>query len=104
MRKDPLEPIDQSTRLADNLLRSLLTFPSAFSPQHAQGPAGPHRLQLQHVVHIFRMATPPLVFICSMRKDPLDPIDGGTKVRIALRRLLDPQAVKVGLIWVVRLA
>lgn len=31
-----------------------------------------------------------------MRKDPLDPIDGGTKVRIALRRLLDPEAVKVG--------
>lgn len=29
-----------------------------------------------------------------MRKDPLDPIDGGTKVRIALRRLLNPEAVK----------
>lgn len=31
-----------------------------------------------------------------MRKDPLDPIDGGTKVKIALRRLLNPEAVKVG--------
>ena len=30
-----------------------------------------------------------------MRKDPLDPIDGGTKVRIALRRLLRPNEVKV---------
>lgn len=30
-----------------------------------------------------------------MRKDPLDIIDGGTKVRLALRRLLNPQAAKV---------
>ncbi|EFN57265.1 hypothetical protein CHLNCDRAFT_143829 [Chlorella variabilis] len=36
----------------------------------------------------------PLVLNHRMRKDPLDPIDGGTKVRIALRRLLDPEAVK----------
>jgi hypothetical protein len=35
--------------------------------------------------------------MCRMRKDPLDPIDGGTKVRIALRRLLNPEAAKVGL-------
>jgi len=33
-------------------------------------------------------------FYRSMRKDPLDPIDGGTKVRIALRRILDPEAAK----------
>lgn len=30
-----------------------------------------------------------------MRKDPLDVIDGGTKVRIALRRMLRPAEVKV---------
>eukprot|EP00887_Chlorella_sp_A99_P003549 scaffold7.g3549.t1 len=35
-----------------------------------------------------------LVLNHRMRKDPLDPIDGGTKVRIALRRLLDPEAAK----------
>ena len=29
-----------------------------------------------------------------MRKDPLDPIDGGVKVRVALRRVLDPEAAK----------
>ena len=29
-----------------------------------------------------------------MRKDPLDPIDGGTKVRLALRRLLNPERYK----------
>lgn len=31
---------------------------------------------------------------CRLRKDPLDPIDGGTKVRIALRRMLNPDAYK----------
>ncbi|KAI3434724.1 hypothetical protein D9Q98_002785 [Chlorella vulgaris] len=36
----------------------------------------------------------PLVLNHRMRKDPLDPIDGGTKVRIALRRLLNPEAAK----------
>lgn len=36
----------------------------------------------------------PLVLNHRMRKDPLDPIDGGTKVRIALRRLLNPELVK----------
>ncbi|KAL4434009.1 hypothetical protein ABPG75_000450 [Micractinium tetrahymenae] len=36
----------------------------------------------------------PLVLNHRMRKDPLDPIDGGTKVRIALRRLLNPDLVR----------
>lgn len=39
-----------------------------------------------------------------MRKDPLDPIDGGTKVRIALRRLLNPELVKVGCLWIGRVS
>jgi hypothetical protein len=29
-----------------------------------------------------------------LRKDPLDPIDGGTKVRILFKRLTDPEFVK----------
>ena len=30
---------------------------------------------------------------CRMRKDPLDPIDNGTKVMLAFRRLTNPKAV-----------
>lgn len=29
--------------------------------------------------------------LCRLRKDPLDPIDGGTKVRILFKRLTDPE-------------
>ncbi|PSC73200.1 magnesium chelatase subunit of protochlorophyllide reductase isoform A [Micractinium conductrix] len=36
----------------------------------------------------------PIVLNHRMRKDPLDPIDGGLKVRIALRRLLRPAEAK----------
>ena len=35
----------------------------------------------------------PLCLNHRMRKDPLDPIDGGTKVMLALRRMLNPKAV-----------
>ena len=30
-----------------------------------------------------------------MRKDPLDPIDGGTKVKLAMRRVFRPAEAKV---------
>lgn len=33
---------------------------------------------------------------CRMRKDPLDPIDGGTKVKLAMRRVFRPSEAKVG--------
>jgi magnesium chelatase subunit I len=39
-------------------------------------------------------AVAPLCLNHRMRKDPLDPIDGGTKVRIALRRAADPEAAR----------
>lgn len=31
---------------------------------------------------------------CRLRKDPLDPIDSGTKVQILFKRLTDPEFVK----------
>lgn len=31
---------------------------------------------------------------CRLRKDPLDPIDSGTKVQILFNRLTDPEFVK----------
>ena len=36
----------------------------------------------------------PLVLNHRLRKDPLDPIDGGTKVLLALRRVLNPREVE----------
>lgn len=37
---------------------------------------------------------PPSPSFYRLRKDPLDPIDGGTKVRILFKRLTDPEFVK----------
>ena len=34
-----------------------------------------------------------------MRKDPLDPIDGGTKVKLAMRRVFRPAEAKVSRLY-----
>ena len=31
---------------------------------------------------------------CRLRKDPLDPIDGGTKVALAFQRVMNPKAAE----------
>ena len=35
-----------------------------------------------------------LVLLLRLRKDPLDPIDNGTKVKILFRRLTDPEIMR----------
>lgn len=43
---------------------------------------------------IFKLPLNPELADCRLRKDPLDPIDSGTKVQILFKRLTDPEFVK----------